>query len=453
MFLAQHWQLFKRMRTAITIILLDLAALPLLAQETWTMNRCIQYAVEHNNGVRKQRLEVRQSKVDERTARLDLLPTVSAQTTAQYAWGRNINPETNTYNTITTFNNYYSIGAEVPLFDGGRTWNAFQQARLARAKSMTALQKTADDKAIAVMAKFVEAVYSRQSIGLARRKLADSQALLRKTRAMFDLGEKSRPDVAQMESQVAEDDYNLLHQQNAASLALMALKAEMNFPVGDSLALDTLLTASLSAADDAENLYAAFQAESPEVRTAAFNVKNARYHYLIQRGQLLPVLALGGGINTNYYRNLSQGSSKTDNFGKQFNNNMGEYVYLSLSIPIFMPSRWRAARRAKAVWEASKLDLEDACRKLHDDIAQAVLDRDGYSRELMKMERKTAADSIAWHLASRKYEEGMLSTFDLHTAAQTLLDSRIKLLQMRLMLEMKQRLVNYYKGIRTWTLK
>ena len=417
------------------------------------MNRCIQYAVEHNNGVRKQRLEVRQSKVDERTARLDLLPTVSAQTTAQYAWGRNINPETNTYNTITTFNNYYSIGAEVPLFDGGRTWNAFQQARLARAKRMTVLQKTADDKAIAVMAKFVEAVYSQQSIGLARRKLADSQALLRKTRAMFDLGEKSRPDVAQMESQVAEDDYNLLHQQNAASLALMALKAEMNFPVGDSLALDTLLTASLSVADDAENLYAAFQAESPEVRTAAFNVKNARYHYLIQRGQLLPILALGGGINTNYYRNLSQGSGKTDNFGKQFNNNMGEYVYLSLSIPLFMPSRWRVARRAKADWEASKLDLEDARRKLHDDIAQAVLDRDGYSRELMKMERKTAADSIAWHLASRKYEEGMLSTFDLHTAAQTLLDSRIKLLQMRLMLEMKQRLVNYYKGIRTWTLK
>lgn len=453
MFLARHWQLFKCMKTAITIILLDLAALPLLAQETWTMNRCIQYAVEHNNGVRKQRLEVRQSKVDERTARLDLLPTVSAQTTAQYAWGRNINPETNTYNTITTFNNYYSIGAEVPLFDGGRTWNAFQQARLARAKSMTVLQKTADDKAIAVMAKFVEAVYSQQSIGLARRKLADSQALLRKTRAMFDLGEKSRPDVAQMESQVAEDDYNLLHQQNAASLALMALKAEMNFPVGDSLALDTLLTASLSVADDAENLYAAFQAESPEVRTAAFNVKNARYHYLIQRGQLLPILALGGGINTNYYRNLSQGSGKTDNFGKQFNNNMGEYVYLSLSIPLFMPSRWRVARRAKADWEASKLDLEDARRKLHDDIAQAVLDRDGYSRELMKMERKTAADSIAWHLASRKYEEGMLSTFDLHTAAQTLLDSRIKLLQMRLMLEMKQRLVNYYKGIRTWTLK
>ena len=417
------------------------------------MNRCIQYAVEHNNGVRKQRLEVQQSKVDERTARLDLLPTVSAQTTAQYAWGRNINPETNTYNTITTFNNYYSIGAEVPLFDGGRTWNAFQQARLARAKRMTVLQKTADDKAIAVMAKFVEAVYSQQSIGLARRKLADSQALLRKTRAMFDLGEKSRPDVAQMESQVAEDDYNLLHQQNAASLALMALKAEMNFPVGDSLALDTLLTASLSVADDAENLYAAFQAESPEVRTAAFNVKNARYHYLIQRGQLLPILALGGGINTNYYRNLSQGSGKTDNFGKQFNNNMGEYVYLSLSIPLFMPSRWRVARRAKADWEASKLDLEDARRKLHDDIAQAVLDRDGYSRELMKMERKTAADSIAWHLASRKYEEGMLSTFDLHTAAQTLLDSRIKLLQMRLMLAMKQRLVNYYKGIRTWTLK
>jgi len=37
----------------------------------------------------------------------------------------------------------------------------------------------------------------------------------------------------------------------------------------------------------------------------------------------------------------------------------------------------------------------------------------------------------------------MLSTFDLHTAAQTLLQSRIKLLQSHLLLVMKRRLVDY----------
>ncbi len=433
--------------------MIGLGSLPAVAQENWTMDRCIQYAVEHNNGVRRQRMEMEQSRYEEKMARLDFLPTVSAQASAQYSWGRNINPETNTYNTITTFNNYYSIGAEMALFDGGRTWNAFKKARLARANSETALQKAADVKAMAVMTRFVEAVYSRQSIGLAERKLADSKALLHKTRALFDLGEKSRPDVAQMESQVAEDDYSLLRQQNQAQLALLALKSEMNFPVGDSLSLDTTLVRHMVSGGDALGMYNTFQQESPDVKTAIFNMENARYNYLVQRGKLLPSLSLGGGISTNYYRNLSQGSGRTEAFGKQFGNNMGEFVYLSLHIPLFAPSNWRSARRAKMDWEEAKYALEDARRKLHDDIVQAVLDRDGFAREVVKMEKKTEADLLAYHLSRRKYEEGMLSTFDLHTAAQTLLESRIKLLQMRLTLEMKERLVNYYKGNRPWTLK
>lgn len=223
------------MKRTINLLIIGLNSLSIVAQEQWTMNRCISYAIEHANSVRKQRTEIRQSRYDMTMAGLDFLPTISAQLSGQYSWGRNIDPETNTYNTITTFNNYYSIGAEMRLFDGGRTFNAFRQARLARLNSETTLQKAADDKAVVVMTKFIEAVYHQKSIGLASRKLADSKALLHKTRSLFELGEKSRPDVVQIESQVAEDDYNLLHQQNAAQSALLALKSEMNFPVEDSL--------------------------------------------------------------------------------------------------------------------------------------------------------------------------------------------------------------------------
>jgi len=66
------------------------------------------------------------------------------------------------------------------------------------------------------------------------------------------------------------------------------------------------------------------------------------------------------------------------------------------------------------------------------------------------MEAKVNSDSLAYHLSSRKYEEGMLSTFDLHTAAQTLLESRIKLLQTQLLYGLKQRLVEYYNGKPLW---
>lgn len=100
----------------------------------------------------------------------------------------------------------------------------------------------------------------------------------------------------------------------------------------------------------------------------------------------------------------------------KLHNNMGEYVYMTLSIPLFTPSRWRSARRAKSEWQKAVLDADDARRKLQDDIVQAEADRDGYGQEVAQMEAKVNSDSLAYHLSSRKYEEGMLSTFDLHTA-------------------------------------
>jgi outer membrane protein len=161
------------------------------------------------------------------------------------------------------------VGAELPLFDGGRTWNAFRQARTARARSLSALQQAADDKAIAVMACFVEAVYNQQTIALAERKLAQSQALLLKTRRQFELGQKSRPDVAQVESQVADDDYNLLRQHNQAQLSLLALKAAMNYPVTDTLLLDTAVAVRHASPVHAETLYDGFGATAPQGRPHA----------------------------------------------------------------------------------------------------------------------------------------------------------------------------------------
>ncbi len=422
------------MKRTISTFILTLACAAATAQTSWSLDSCISYAVSHANTVRRNRIDLEQRRYDARTAALDFLPTVSGQVSGQYSWGRNVDPETNTYKTITTFNNYYSLGASVSLFDGGQTINAFRRAKNMRAYAATALQKAADDKALSVMTKFVDAIYNQKSVALAERKLADSRALLLKTQRLFELGEKSRPDVAQMESQVAEDDYNLLHQQNQARLALMALKSEMNYPVADTLCLSDEAPAATWEAAGRGQLRVTLDEQK---------VKDLRYAWLAAKGNLLPSLTLGGGVQTNYYRNLSQGSGMADGFGTQMRNNRGEYVYLSLSVPLFVPSRWRTARKAKSEWRAAQLDLDDTRRKLSDDRAQAVADLQGYCREVEQMERKVAADSLAYHLSSRKYEEGMLSTFDLHTAAQTLLQSRIRLLQSQLLLIVKRRLVEY----------
>ena len=194
-----------------------------------------------------------------------------------------------------------------------------------------------------------------------------------------------------------------------------------------------------------ETVYQGFQNISPELKSAEYEVERARYDYKIAKGRLLPSLSLGGGISTNYYKNLSQ-KGQYDGFASQFRNNQGEYLALTLSIPIYNSDRWHCVKKARNDWQLAQVNLEETRRKLHDQIAQAVMDAEGYAKELHQMQKKVVSDSLAYHMSSRKFEEGMLSTFDLHTAAQTLLESRIKELQMQMLLIIKQRLVAYYQG-------
>ncbi len=424
--------------------------------QNWSLDDCMKYAVEHATTVKRETINARQRRQDYNNAVQSFLPSVTASVQGQYAWGRNVDPETNTYNNVTTFNNYYQLYASLNVFDGFATINAFKQAKLARAYSATAMQKVQDDKAIDVMQKYVDAAYAEASIKIASEKLAESKRMLAKMQRLYELGEKGRPDVVQMESQVAEDEYNLTHQQNVARQSLLALKSAMNYPVEDKLELQiqdeaagteaaNAVNSSMTVSDTSEGLYQRFLGFSPDIKAAEYEVENARYNYKISKGRLLPSLSLGGAITTNYYKNLSQ-EGQYDGFASQFRNNRGEYLALTLSIPIYNSDRWHSMKKARNEWQLAQVALEDAKRKLHDDIAQAVMDVEGYTKELGQMQKKVASDSLAYHMSSRKFEEGMLSTFDLQTASRTLLESRIKQLQMQMLLIIKQRLVGYYQG-------
>ena len=423
--------------------------------QSWSLDDCMKYAVEHATEVKREVVNARQRKLDYQHAVAGFLPTVTGGVQGQYAWGRNIDPETNTYNNVTTFNNYYQLYAELNVFDGFATINALKQAKLSRNYSATAMQKIQDDRAIDVMQKYVDAAYAEASIQIASEKLNESKRMLAKMKRLYELGEKGRPDVVQMESQVAEDEYNLTHQENVAKQSLLALKSAMNCPVDEELKIlineeqNLKLTSDNKEVPESgvnyETVYQGFQNISPDLKSAEYKVERARYDYKIAKGRLLPSLSLGGGISTNYYKNLSQ-KGQYDGFASQFRNNQGEYLALTLSIPIYNSDRWHSVKKARNDWQLAQVNLEETRRKLHDQIAQAVMDAEGYAKELHQMQKKVASDSLAYHMSSRKFEEGMLSTFDLHSAAQTLLESRIKELQMQMLLIIKQRLVEYYQG-------
>ena len=407
--------------------------------EVWTLDRCIDYAMAHGTDIRKKVVEADNARQERGAALGGFMPSVSANVGAQFSWGRNVDPETNTYNTITTFNNSYSVGGSLTLFDGAQTWNAFRKARLAVRRSDNALAIAKDEKAIEVMERYVDAVYNEAALRIAEEKLADSRSLLDKTRRMEELGEKSYPDVAQIEAQVAEDEYQVEHQRTAMEKARVELMKAMGASPaprrGECLAgIEGIQSAA----------YTPLRGARGGRLEAEYSLAISRLDYKISCGRLWPSISIGGGVSTGYYKNLSSDALGTS-FSRQMKDNLGEYVYAQLSIPLFNFSAIKNVKKARNNVRLAEIEREETMLKINSDYRQAVLDRDGYIKEVALMERKVANDSIAHHLNSRKYEEGMLSTFDLHTSAQSLHNSKVRLLQTRLMAEIKKRLVEYYE--------
>ena len=432
-----------------TVLSFALAASIMAQNKIWSLDDCMRYAVENSPKVKQQLYTNNTYKAEHQSAIASFLPSISTQVDAQYRFGRSVDPETNTYVNTSTFNNGYGVYASLPLFRGGQLINQWRLANVNRYMGRNDLQKQKDDLAISIMDAFITVVYYQGLVKMCSEKLEDSQRLLYKTRRQEELGLKGKADVAQIESQVAGDDYNLTHQQNLYNTAMMTLKNAMNYPSDLALDVDTvvppvqdmLTEESVSAIQD----YA--MANNPTALQAAFQLKASKMNYLITKGKLLPTLSVEAGISTSYFENLKSENAPVA-FKNQFKNNRGEYIYFSFSFPFFDGlSRITNMRRARNNVRIAYEKQTETLRQLQKDVEQAVLDREGYAKETIQMEKKVKADALAYQITLRKFEEGLMSPLDVQTNATILLNSKADLLQRRLLYTMKCRQVDYYKAI------
>ena len=417
-----------------------------MAQTTFTLRECMQYAVGHNHEVRRAELELDNYKSAKTSAAGRFLPAVDANIGAQYNFGRAIDPETNGYTNVSTFYNGYSVYASVPVFDGFNRLHALKAAKASVLMGQSALRQQQDQTALNVLQAYVNVVYEEGMVRMAQEKLQETELLLRQTRLLEEVGRKSAADVALVESQYAEADYEVTRQQNLHAAALLELKKEMAYPVSDSLAVCLPDDAKWSATD----VQPFCSPLHPVLQQAHYQVETSQHEWNQARASLFPTLSLSAGLSTTYYKTLH--AENAQSFGKQFNNNMGEYVGVTLSIPIFnrlqTVSNIRKAKNnyqmACEAYEQKQTELEKLSR-------EAWLDWQGYLKQTAQMKKKVEADSLAYQLTYLQFEEGLSTAIDLHTISAQLLHSKATLLQCRLMAMVKEQLVRYYQGIAIWT--
>lgn len=415
--------------------------------QTMTLDECMAYAVEHSTSVGQKQLDLSSRKADYNEAVATIFPDISGSISAVSNFGRSVDPGTNAYTNVTTFNNSYGLSGSMILFDGLQSINAIKAAKVARKQGYTELQIARDETAIETMNAYMNVVYYTEAVEIAREQLNAARTTLQQVKKLHELGRKSAADVAEIESQEANYDYLLTTQENNLALAIIKLHEAMNYPQDETLTIETHLShdeINLTSTFD-ETINYALQ-YNPQIVRAQQNTRYMKLLYEKAKGAVSPTLYLYGGYNTNFFIDM-ENREIYDDFSSQFCNNRGAYIQMSLSIPIFTGlNRTSGKQRAKNAWQSAQLQQSATEREISSEVAQTYREMQGYGKQYYQGEKKVKAAQLAYDGAAKKFENGLISALDLHTAANTLLQAKSDRLQARLQHIIKTRMVEYYNG-------
>ena len=439
----------------VVLLLLSVAFSASAQEGVMGVKDCMEYAVSNSTKMRIRQAETGDARIARRQAVLAAFtPEVSGGVYTYYNFGRTVDPQTNTYVNTTSFHNSYNLSAGINLFNGFEAVNNMKITRTSLEMGISQERQAEADICLATMEAYYNAVYYTllaQSYG---EQYATAQESLDLTRKQEKLGVKGYADVVQSESDLAKRRYEYTNAENLRRDALITLQDVMFWPLDSVLTIDTDISADrvdlLREAGEVESIISYAKAYNPAAIQALGKFNNAKLELQTAKWQLLPSFALYGGWSTTYFQ--YPGGMATDPFRQQFANNGGEYVQLSINIPIFNRLQTvTGIRRAKnnyriaqEAYEQKRLELEKLSR-------EAWQDWHAYRTQTTQMVHKVEADSIAYQLTKRQFEEGLSTAIDLHTTSAQLLNSKATLLQCHLMAMVKEQLVRYYKGETIWT--
>lgn len=429
------------------IILLVLFTSESEGQTTWRMGQCIDYALENSNKTKIQNLRQENLNQDRKAAIGYFLPSLSGNVGVQSNFGRSIDPETNTYSTVSNFSNSYQLSGSIPIFNAGKLINNLRISKLAQLNGLSESQQVRNELAIAVIQAYIDLYFFQQLELLSERKLSESRQLLKATLKMEELGTRSLVDKLQMEALVAQDQYVMIHAINQKRDAIILLKNNMNYPVEEEVLIDTAFPYFSNSYNlsDPTSLFDLASTNHPIAKSSFLNEEIAKFNKKMVFSSLIPSFYLYGGVNT-YFNKILTGDAILPAFGNQFANNLGEWVGISLSIPIFNGLyNHTQYKKAKNNCQIATYQHQETLRQLHAEIDKTVNEKSGLEKEMYQMEKQLEASQLAYQATKKRYELGMQSGMDLQTASNNLLQAQVNLLKIKLNLFLKEVMIEYYR--------
>ena len=411
---------------------------PMEMPEVWSYDDCVDWAIANNIDIRQTMLAVLQADQNIGLAKDAYLPFVSFSTNQSFS--NYPSPQEN--QSANAYNSSYNVNASWTIWEGNARKYRVESAKLTKLQQQLYGDDVVKNLQLGILQAYLNILYSAEAVDIAKKSLEVSTAQAARTKRLMETGRTSKVDYAQIESQRAQDEYNLVQANSSYASSKVTLKNLLNLGLDYDLNIkeinfsDSLVTSPLPSKTE---VFHTAMNWLPQFRSNELNKEIYSYNIKIAKSTYYPSISLNGGLGTGY------NSANSWGWGQQMKNFFNENIGLNLSIPIYDGN---ATRRAINIAKLQALEYDLNKTQLQNELSQTIenlyIESDNARARYISGLTQLEATNLSAELVDRQFELGLVNPLELLTAHNNLLNARLELLQSKYMAILSSKTIDYY---------
>lgn len=479
--------IFLRMRKFLSAILLLCICASAHAQKKWNLRTIIDHAMANNINVKMSEVQEKLAAINLKQSRLSQIPNGNISGNFGFNSGNNQDPITFQRVTQTYLSSGVQLQSSAEIFNFFNKRNQIAANNWEHDAAKAYVNKLKNDIALTAANGYLQVLLAMEQEKIMQVQVSQTAAQLENTRKMVRAGALPELNTVQLVAQLATDSGNYISAKGNTQTAILTLKSYLNLDASAPFEIETppveLIPLEPIAQLQPDYVYSLAVANQPQQKYNELKLKAAYSSKAAARGAMFPSLSLYGSLGSNFISSkrpnyvpvigapeatgafvqvngnnymvqapsvtyVKNGNIPIDPYFKQLSNNFSQGIGVSLSIPIFNGYNYRSNfERAKLNIQTAKLQQEQDNQTLKQNIYQAYISAVTALDKFNATKKAVDAAEQSYLFAQKRYEVGMLGTFDLITSQNNLLRSKLDFSTSRFDYVFKMKVLEFYKGL------
>lgn len=433
----------------------------IIAQKVYTLEDCINLALENNIRIKQSKLEVESADITQLQSKLDLLPSANASASHSFGWGRSLDQATYEYVDKQSQSSYFNISSDLTLFSGFQKLNTVKQKRADYLAAKYNSDKMQNDISLTVAGSYLQILFARELLSNARAQAEITRQQVERTKKLVEAGTLAKGSLLEVQAQAANEEVSVIQAENQLNLAYLDLLQLLELEAGTPFQIDV---PALKVAQDpgllpVDMIYNKALEVMPEIKSAEMSLESSKRGLYIAQGSRSPSLGMSAALGTNYSDQIRVSNNPLDpdylnikSFSNQWKDNRSATLSVRLSIPIFNGYQISSyVGKSKLGLMNADYNLQIAKNALRKNVETAYTDALASHTAFKARERSLTSLRESFNYTEQKFNVGMVNAIDYNVAKNQMNKSESDLLSAKYDYIFKLKILDFYLG-RTLTL-